>query len=646
MPTAFSFHGTKRKVADTNKKIDSQNEAPQKRAKIAFDGIPDSAEHDQAHAEVEEEVIVPSTAPTKKNDHIEPAQNKVKLSTSVTNRASRDAQATSKTTNRPTKPSHERARAEQNIFLIHCRDNIVPGATGPKTWKDVTAEFNEKFTNVLKRPLSYKTIQKRSAEARENYLQDNPDYPATVSYPCYVSASGDGKECDHMEVDTTAPQVGKQIQNSEDEAIWSRNQHAPMNTIPATDVHWVKNHPGAALDPASVPLKNVYPMDQAKYHLRRRATDTAIFYFLDPYEAEMVEFDPHTVDHKTMLDISPRYRRLEFYDPERPIDVPKKFGSRTVNAFCQMVAPVRAKSLPTHSLWRNGKRTDKQPGPIVPEKIYWSVDTLLELIAFAHYMEVYWISDMVIDRLHWMFLEKKKLEESHATIMQNFLKELNQNKENKHAAPKLPKLPELNCPNLTLEDLDTDWLDDLVQDNADLKTLSFLADLQIALGGASNQQWTDRQELEVSQIFTIAEMTGDSCLLDVTRTEFCGKYHHHDEDAEDAVCYTHYFDPYPHALVSLLREAEAREERLDRPMLPENLMSKASGATQTNGTFGMLHVEKMAKILEMQKRLDQAKTALLEARKNGKDGKEGRVKSAREVAEEVLGALETLRSEA
>jgi hypothetical protein len=29
----------------------------------------------------------------------------------------------------------------------------------------------------------------------------------------------------------------------------------------------------------------------------------------------------------------------------------------------------------------------KQPGPIVPEKIHWDVDTLLELIAFAHYME-------------------------------------------------------------------------------------------------------------------------------------------------------------------------------------------------------------------------------------------------------------------
>lgn len=245
-----------------------------------------------------------------------------------------------------------------------------------------------------------------------------------------------------------------------------------------------------------------------------------------------------------------------------------------------------------------------------------------------------------------MLGRKKEVEEEGARVMERYREEVSRKKKRKVAVPKVPEMPELNCPNLSHDDLDTDWLDDLVQNKADLKTLAFIADLQIALGGKPDQKWTDRQELEVQDIFTYAEaLKGDSCLLDSTRAEFCEKYHHHhDEDGDDTGCYTQYSEAYPPDLTTMLRgiEAKAREEgeRSDSSASSgdeesdlDETFSKPQTRKVADSAPGMLHAEKMT-MIEVHKSLEQAKTVLREAIEDGKDEKNGMYVKAREVVEE------------
>jgi uncharacterized membrane-anchored protein len=56
------------------------------------------------------------------------------------------------------------------------------------------------------------------------------------------------------------------------------------------------------------------------------------------------------------------------------------------------------------------------------------------------------MSDMVVDRLHWMLCEKKKLEEQCAVIMQNDLEKVSRSKKKKLGAQKLLKMPENYLP--------------------------------------------------------------------------------------------------------------------------------------------------------------------------------------------------------
>jgi hypothetical protein len=52
----------------------------------------------------------------------------------------------------PNRPwlTHQQNISEQNLWLIYCRDNFVPGATDVKDWPIVTSEFNAYFVDVLK----------------------------------------------------------------------------------------------------------------------------------------------------------------------------------------------------------------------------------------------------------------------------------------------------------------------------------------------------------------------------------------------------------------------------------------------------------------------------------------------------------------
>ncbi|KAH7406755.1 hypothetical protein DE146DRAFT_648340 [Phaeosphaeria sp. MPI-PUGE-AT-0046c] len=54
--------------------------------------------------------------------------------------------------------SKQKARAEQDLCLLHCRDNLIPGSTGPKQWGVIVAEFNERFKEELSKDLAWNTL--------------------------------------------------------------------------------------------------------------------------------------------------------------------------------------------------------------------------------------------------------------------------------------------------------------------------------------------------------------------------------------------------------------------------------------------------------------------------------------------------------
>jgi hypothetical protein len=80
-------------------------------------------------------------------------------------------------------PNQQEQLGEQSLFLVHNRDNLFPGSTGPKDWQAVADEFNERFKDELKKPLAWNTIQKRTGKARRMYIESNPEYAEALKYP-------------------------------------------------------------------------------------------------------------------------------------------------------------------------------------------------------------------------------------------------------------------------------------------------------------------------------------------------------------------------------------------------------------------------------------------------------------------------------
>jgi hypothetical protein len=68
--------------------------------------------------------------------------------------ASNNAQAVLAANPIPARPwlARQQNISEQDLWVIYCRDNLVPGAIGPKNWGTVGAEFNEHFEEKLKQP--------------------------------------------------------------------------------------------------------------------------------------------------------------------------------------------------------------------------------------------------------------------------------------------------------------------------------------------------------------------------------------------------------------------------------------------------------------------------------------------------------------
>lgn len=163
---------------------------------------------------------------------------------------------------------------------------------------------------------------------------------------------------------------------------------------------------------ASISDHDILVRDRIKFHLGMRTSKPVAFVILDTTKDRNQHQQSafRVLDHD-LLDTSYAHVRHTAKYSAKPIHVPQYTTAETVNAFCQIVSPERATQLPTHYLWPSIESIPgvyDRFGAIRAEKIHSSIDMLLELLAFARYMEVFWISDTVIDRIHWMYIKQLK----------------------------------------------------------------------------------------------------------------------------------------------------------------------------------------------------------------------------------------------
>jgi hypothetical protein len=346
----------------------------------------------------------------------------------------------------------------------------------------------------------------------------------------------------------------------------------------------VASHPGAYI-PSSVSLHHISLIHRVKHHLRYRTHDPVKFHSFDAAEAKLVVQDVQSLDHDTFASISPFYVRLSRSNIGHVIDVPAQFCAKTINVFLQIVAPVRAKAIPTHYLWRSETLVADvydRLGFISPKKIHWSVDNLLELHAFAHYMEVHWVGDIVVDHLHWMFCEQMRLRK----VCQNLNAQygwIELHGKKKFIGKQLPKVSNLVDCSLAAEEFDPLVLGRFATSPIDVPTLSFYADLITALFHAPAILWLGKVPQE-AQDLCIDAATAPSNLTAMPREEFCSRYHRHSANESCYATASDYTAPY---FIHKLYATSSHDELLTHTShVPSrvsvaSIMYKASSATTT-----------------------------------------------------------------
>ncbi|KAH7071589.1 hypothetical protein FB567DRAFT_597988 [Paraphoma chrysanthemicola] len=543
----------------------------------------------------------------------------------------------------------------QLLFLISCRDNLVTGATGAKPWDQVAREFNERFKDELKQPLAGTTLSKRAGQARKVFLSENPEYTEALKYPVPEfeeeedGGDGDGKvveeekdEEEHMDVEMREGELGEEegprtevdsaaedvanlpqttLRSDSDERVPSQTS-GDVTSVPNTHVQSTSHHPGAYY-PSLIPPHNICPISRASYHLRRRTTNPVAFLFLDDHEASLDSSNPHTIDHALLLNLSPLYRQLSASDPDFDaiLPIPKPFSHKTLNIFLQIIAPCAAHDLPTHYLWR---LQDPVPGvydrfgAILPEKITWSVDMLIELHLFAQYVQVHWISDMVIDRLHWMFLQQKAAKDASAHMRLNNARRDEQGRR-VFIPPKLFGPRDARVWGLSVQDFDEVYLNALVQAGVeDEKVLVFIADLMRALGGRPGKKWLEDAPEYVQDIFADAQDAEEMSAM--SREKFCARYHSHDGPAG---CYTAALMMSGKQVVDALYTFASQEELVKysdqlKPATAREVLEVGGLGGSLRGIKGKHltpeKIEAEKKIWEMEIRAEEARTSLFKSR--------------------------------
>jgi hypothetical protein len=525
--------------------------------------------------------------------------------------------------------------SNRNLFVIHSRDNLVPGAAGPKNWTDVTAEFNEHFKDVLKKPLAWKTLQKRYGVERKIFLKENPEYPDPPRYP--VNLVGDN-ETRGAKAQSIPPMLQPGQGHEGATAIMATLPSAhPMQLPPSTGGEQLAEalpherqitqgngtlklpqvHPGWH-NPDDISSYQISSVDRAKYHLRNRTNDVVTFHVIDKHEADVSDHEPQFVDYDVLIAISPAYARSARANPkDTSVYIPSNISSRTINVFIQIISPVCANTLPTHYLWKSVKPASgvyDRFGAVKAEKIEWALDVLLELILLAREMEVWWICDMVVDRLHWMYQEQTKFQVICAAMTVSANGYVQIEGKQVYIGSRLPPIPALHF-NLSTDNFNNLAVAQMLTGSADMPTALFLADLARALKGRMNPD-----------------------PLDVPRNGFCARYHHHKSSSP---CYAALPQQPYHYYINRLYSVPSHDELVALSNgLPavsslDSILYSHHGVIsklrRDNSSPEMIAAEKQ--IMEMEMRLEQAKAVLRRARTVGEEEKSDAIKEAKKVVE-------------
>jgi hypothetical protein len=403
------------------------------------------------------------------------------------------------------------------------------------------------------------------------------------------------------------------------------------------------SHPGAHTPCLDDHISSNY---RGKHHLRRRTHHRVTFIFEDDEEHESVEDDEQFIDRDTLMEISPRYTRRSraIKTPDYPVDVSKHFDTRTINVFTRVVSPVRPKSLPMYYLWGPEKRVGgvhDHFGDVGYEKIHWAVDNLRELHGFARFVKVTWVCDTVIDRLHCMFEEQFILRKASGS-MQNRSGRIEIDGEEQFIGRQLPTVSDLEYCSLTPDDFETELLAQLAEEPAAFPTLAFIANVMYALGGAPDAAWMKKAPKLARNVFSHAGSY--DCLIGASCSEFCAQYHHH---AEDERCYAATPGNTAQHFVDQLYTASSTDKivTFSHAQAAMNSRSIKYGTIQqlkeANSPPEMLDVEKM--ILEMEIRLEEAKTAIRMAHAAEPEEKEPSMRAAKRMAQSVYKPVDNMQ---
>lgn len=465
--------------------------------------------------------------------------------------------------------------------MIYCRDNLVPGATGPNDWDDVAREFNAHFADVLRKPLASATMSRRWGVARKVFLMDNPEYEEARRYPIPADLGGDvGVDEDEDEDEDEVVEEEYEEESREecpmgviDPTLEAAVQHftAPTPSLhlpPVPSLHTANisthshlplpfypvNVPTIPLNPSTSTLRflpgsynpsavhdtSIPPLTRIKFHLRHRASEPATFQFLNPDENKLAkELTPY-IDASLLIAASPFYAAKAQAGPEdMGIRVPPPFALRTVNIFIQLVSPERATKLPTHYLWKAKKGVPgiyDRFGGIEAEKIDWSVDVLFDIFLFARDLGVLWIVDMVIDRLFFLFDTQNRNAEAFGAMGAPVKGYVNVGGRKFLVGSKLPAI-DTSLPVLSADDFSTEVLQRLAvlgMPDTDIPTLRFVSHVMNELHANVDNTWLLTTAPAVQAIFRNAS---PMYLELVGRDTFCARYHHHSPPSKEH-CYT------------------------------------------------------------------------------------------------------------
>ncbi|KAL1800248.1 hypothetical protein ACET3X_000590 [Alternaria dauci] len=544
--------------------------------------------------------------------------------------------------------------SEQDLWILHHRDNLIPGATGPQDWHVLAAEFNKRFEDELKKPLAYNTLSKRCGVARKTFLKTNPEYARVCVYPVPEAEAETEEESEDVEMTDSEESVDQT--DSQEQGLWYPpnldntnmfHEHIPnlaqWQTIatPADSLEQetpserasysrVNTPIPGSFNPSTVQDNYIPPTTRAKFHLQHRTNKPVTFHFFDPHEEILMRDDPQYIDADILKFISPSYSRKALRSPESGvINLPEHTGPRTVNIFIQLVSPERAIELPTHYLWKA-----KAPvpgvfdrfGAIHVEKIAWTVDALLELLLLAQWMEVYWIIDMVIDRMHYLFTQQARYKALFAAIGKSPRGCDGVGGQQVLVGSQLPPVDNTFA-SIAPEDFDAETLTRFVKFFVETPVWRFVADMIYALGGeAEGGEWVTAISGDVQYAFSHVEKRYLDA--DTTRQDFCKRYHHHASGPN--ACYTSHPIHSANYIIDTLyassypqRENGLSDELASRGSLVDSIYSSIGVVSRLNNgnlTRPMVALEKM--ILEMETRLHEAKNAMWRALK-ASDEEEG-----------------------